>query len=176
MIGDMRQFSLGEKFDAIFIIREAFQFLTKDNEIMECLNCLASHLEIDGRLIIDLVDFEHNSDGRLAYWDTKAADDVWLTDWVRSVGDGGYLQRRHRQQHGPGPMIRVHFSYRLEEISGSDNDREWSAEVEYRKFKYEDFRAFSSKAGLIIEAVYGDYDRRNYSPGDPRLIFILKAQ
>ncbi|MDP8267217.1 MAG: class I SAM-dependent methyltransferase [Candidatus Tenebribacter davisii] len=52
--GDMRNFSLNEKFKLIFIPFRTFQSLITDKDQYDCLQCCQNHLEDDGLFIVNV--------------------------------------------------------------------------------------------------------------------------
>lgn len=51
--GDMRDFSLNEKFDVIIVAAFSLQHLTKTEEISACFNCVKRHLSPNGKFIVE---------------------------------------------------------------------------------------------------------------------------
>ena len=56
--GDMRNFQLGRRFQLIYSPFREFMHLMNPADQLACLNCCYHHLENDGRLIINLYDFD----------------------------------------------------------------------------------------------------------------------
>jgi SAM-dependent methyltransferase len=89
-LADMRRLELASWFDAVFVIREGFQFLVDDGEAIETMRCLARHLRTDGFIAIDLADFAVSAKGssyRLEYYDKNQPDHLWIDEWRRPVDD-----------------------------------------------------------------------------------------
>ena len=52
--GDMRSFSLGEKFDLIFIGFNSFLHLLTDKDAMDFFSCVKNHMHENSRFVIDI--------------------------------------------------------------------------------------------------------------------------
>lgn len=53
--GDIKSFSLSDKFSMIVLAEDAFSLLLEREELESCLACIREHLEIDGIFIIDVL-------------------------------------------------------------------------------------------------------------------------
>ncbi len=52
--GDMRSFSLGQKYKTIFIGFNSFLHLSTDADALACLNCIRDHLDPRGRFLVEM--------------------------------------------------------------------------------------------------------------------------
>lgn len=173
-VGDMRFLELGRTFDAILSVREAFQFLAEDDEIVSTLEKFSRHLSAEGFIAIDLADFDRSAtcaDYPLGYYDPEAPDGAWIDEWTRPTAAGGFCTRRRMQHRDASEIIHITFHYKhYPELDGRG---EWYSSVRYRRHSYESFHALVDRSGLACERVYGDYRFKPYEAGDPRLIFII---
>ena len=53
MLGDMRNFKLGEKFDAAIIMYGSFAYMTSNKDALSCLHTIKKHLRKNGLIIIE---------------------------------------------------------------------------------------------------------------------------
>lgn len=175
-VGDMRDLDLGERFDLVFVAREAFQYLPDDTQALSALRALSRHLDAGGRLVVDLADFPNcrrNTPHDLIYYDPGVADDVWVRDWSRITADGVVCTRWHRQLHEDGGFVASELHY--EESFGGETRSEWRARMRFRRYRPKEFLSLVENAGLSCGKMYGGYDGRSYEDGDPRMIFELSA-
>jgi len=54
VLGDMRQFNLGQQFDVIFIPINSLCHLHTRAEVEDCFRCVRQHLAPDGRFVVDV--------------------------------------------------------------------------------------------------------------------------
>lgn len=80
--GNMAKFDLAKKFELIIAPFRAFQALTKEEDIISCLNCVKEHLTDEGLFIFN------------AFRPNKELDETWCYDeavqWKAFDGDRGY--------------------------------------------------------------------------------------
>jgi SAM-dependent methyltransferase len=176
LVADMRALDLADRFDAVFVIREGFQFLAHDDEAIATLRGFSRCLEDDGFIAVDLADFSANvstSRYALGYYDKLVPDQVWIDEWRRATDDlGSVCTRRRRQRHQPDGTVTIDFQYSLHEANAAP--REWQASVRYRCYDRDGFLHLVTRSGLRCDMLFGDYEFKPYEAGDPRMIFILK--
>jgi SAM-dependent methyltransferase len=178
LVADMRALDLTDRFDAVFVIREGFQFLTDDEDAVRTLRGFSRCLEDDGFLAVDLADFSasvRSSPYALGYYDRRAPDLVWIDEWRRATDDlGSVCTRRRRQHHHPDGTVTIDFRYSLDEVNAPR--REWQASVRYRRYDRDGFLRLVERSGLRCVALFGDYEFKPYEVGDPRMVFVIKTR
>lgn len=176
VVADMRALDLADSFDAVFVIREGFQFLTENDEAVQTLCGFSRRLEDDGFIAVDLADFSASvstSPYALGYYDKLTPDQVWVDEWQRATDDvGSVCTRRRRQHHQPDGTVTIDFQYSLREVGAAP--REWQASVRYRCYDRDGFLRLVAQSGLRCVTLFGNYDFKPYEAGDPRMIFIIK--
>lgn len=176
VVADMRTLDLGAAFDAILVIREGFQFLLDDDDVVRTLRSFSRHLDDDGFIAIDLADFSasvRSSPYFLGYYDEQEPDGAWIDDWRRVTADSrGVCTRRRRQNRQPDGTVVVEFEYSL--CTANAPPQEWRASVRYRRYDRQQFLRLAAQSGLRCRDLFGDYDHKPYESGDPRMIFILR--
>lgn len=176
LVADMRALDLVDRFDAVLVIREGFQFLTDDDEAIRTLRGFSRCLEDDGFIAVDLADFSASvstSPYALGYYDKLVPDQVWVDEWRRATDDpGSVCTRRRRQRHQPDGTVTIDFQYTLHGANAAP--REWQASVRYRRYDHAGFLHLVARSGLRCVASFGDYEFKPYEVGDPRMIFIIK--
>jgi SAM-dependent methyltransferase len=176
LVADMRALDLAGTFDAVFVIREGFQFIIDDYEAIQTLRGFSRSLEDDGFIAIDLADFSASvgaSPYALGYYDKVTPDQVWIDEWRRPTDDlGSVCTRRRRQCHRPDGTVTIDFQYSLREANAAP--REWQASVRYRRYDRDSFLRLVARSRLQCVTLFGNYEFKRYEVGDPRMIFILK--
>jgi len=176
LVADMRALHLADRFDAVFVIREGFQFLVDDDEAVQTLRGFSRCLEEGGFIAVDLADFSasvNTAPYALGYYDKLAPDHVWVEEWQRATDDsGGVCTRRRRQHHRSDGTLTIDFEYSLREVDAPP--RKWQASVRYRRYDRDSFVHLVARSGLRCFASFGNYDFKPYELGDPRMIFIIK--
>lgn len=171
VVGDMRNLDLPERFSLIVVAREAFQFLLSDEEILRALRSLARHLAVQGRLVIDMSPFWNARPlAKLDYYDPGLPDGLEVREWTRGLPLGSHLTRFRTQYHEADQVVRIKLRYETEEEPPGCGV--W--EARFRVHSREGFDRFIRRAGLLIEAIYGDYDYLPYYAGACRLLYFLK--
>ncbi len=181
--GDMRALDLGERFDRVFVPREALQLLTDLADAGAALNALGRHVAPGGRMIVDLAAFRAAApdmpDGpglQPSYFDPDQPDGTWVRDWLRPAPDGRWLARWHSQRQG-GTHVDVGLHYRL--YATPDDAREdhpltsWDGGFSLRRWTRAEIEGLVHAAGLAVQAAHADYDGTPHREGAARMILEL---
>ena len=172
--GDMAQFSLGRRFDAVLLGNNAFSYLTTLDAQRSCLRAVRQHLREGGRFLLEerllAPDTLVNMTRRLAAVTvyargTNPATGLYTTfncigarlDPVNQLE----FWRRYIEELGPDGQVRRILP--KEDL------------VKQRYFTPQEMRLLLEEAGLGIEAVYGDYQRRPLDSKSRSMIFTCRA-
>ncbi|MHC4970860.1 MAG: class I SAM-dependent methyltransferase [Planctomycetota bacterium] len=161
-VGDMRDHDLGRTFALVTIPFRALSHIEEIDEHVRVFRNLRHHLAPEGRLVFDvfhprpdlLVEpheerFEREVDGRK----------------IRRLGRS--TPERSRQR------IDVVFRWEIEDAAGTIVE-EHTARFSMRWFHRYELEHALARAGLEIEALYGDFDRSAFRDDSPEMIFVAK--
>jgi SAM-dependent methyltransferase len=154
LAGDMRAFWLRKTFDLIVAANDPFAHLTRQTDRLAALCRLAAHLAPQGRLVIEglTVPRPRVPHRRTAY--TQTAEGTLLQideDWS--------------PQYTPAHW---RVAYHYTEAGGA------SAQAVFRARAWLPDRIASdlAAAGLRLETLWGDFDRRPFGPASERVIIV----
>jgi SAM-dependent methyltransferase len=160
---DMRDFDLGRKFSFIFIPFRSFQQLINRRDQERCLACVSKHMEKGGRFVLSLFAPSYQ---RLV--NKQMFSHLGTID----LPDGKKLSRTEMVTHDHvNQVIHVERVYDLTDSDGVVHRKVWKFPVRYLwRFEAE---LLLEKAGLEVEAIYGDYERSEFRH-DGEMLFIAK--
>ena len=163
--GDMRDFSLDERFRLIIIPFSAFQVLLDREDQRRCLECCARHLEPDGRLGIDVF---HPKLSRLA------ADAGVEEAPEEFPGPEGITVRlsAHTDYDIANQRLRSGCRYERTAPGGETAISEHLLELHYF-FRFE-MEWMLEACGFEVEALYGNFDRSEFASDSPEMIFVAR--
>ncbi len=169
--GDMRSFSLEQRFNLIIIPFRAFQHVLTSKEQQQSLDCIREHLEDDGRLIIDTFDpkldlltahtgllgnavkkykeFNHPGSGnRVVAWESRSidlAEQIISEEWIFEEfdKDGSSVSRK-------STSFQIRYIFRWEMM--------YLLEL----------------CGFSFEALYGDFKRGAFRHGGEQIWVVTK--
>jgi len=169
---DMRSFELGETFGLVLIPAHSFQNLTTPRDQVACLECIGRHLGSGARLVMHLDPPDvpwlgglcgekrgvFEATGEFAHPETRRpvrASQAWTyepatqTATVRTVWDelGPEGEVVRRVERSP---VRLHCAFPFE--------------VEH----------LLARTGFVVEAVYGDFFRRDMRDDSPDMIWVAR--
>jgi SAM-dependent methyltransferase len=172
--GDMRSFDLGETFGLVIIPGHAFQNLNTPPDQVACLECIRRHLRPGGLLVVHL---DHQ-------------DLSWLGDLLREKG--GVFEAAEQFRHPEtGRQIRTSRAWSYEPASqtafcqtaweevGADGQvvNRWQTQPIrlHCVFRFE-MEHLLARVGLVIEAVYGDFNRHPLGDKSSEMIWVARSK
>lgn len=166
LLADMAHFSFRRQFALIIVPFRAFQHLLSSDQQLSCLRCVRDHLAPGGRFILDIFDPNY----RML---TGPFPSQWVTDFDVTSGDGTRLIRRSRTlDHDKYRQIQhCQFAFQLHHADGSIQKNR--VQFPMRCIFRPEASHLLARAGLVVEHLFGDYDRRPYQP-DRDLIFVCR--
>lgn len=173
--GDMRSFDLGEKFGLITIPVGSFQLLLTVEDQLAALECIRRHLAPDGRYAFEV---ENPQAPRIAEWLTTKRGVYNRIPW-RDYAD----PKTGRQVRSWGtleyhPSEQTYTSYGMTDELDSDGivvQRAYGPPMTVRyHYRYE-MEHLLARAGLEVEALYGDLLKNAYRATSPDLVYVAKA-
>ncbi len=161
--GDMRDFEFDSKFDFVFIPFRSFQHLQTRADQERCLTCVSRHLERGGRFALSLFAPSYQ---RLA--------NKQMFNSLGTIGlpNGAKLSRTERVTHDHvNQIITVQRTYDVVDADGNVKRKVWTFPMRYLwRFETE---LLLEKAGLEVEAIYGDYQRSEFRH-DGEMLFVAR--
>jgi SAM-dependent methyltransferase len=158
LAADMRRLAFRRRFDLIAAPNDPFSHLTTAAGRREALRGVASHLAPGGRFVVEGL-----------YRRPAAPTDP--SERFRSV-DGTFEIGERWQPAGPKDVWRARYTYRRwdaagEAVTATFVARAWDPAAVPSQF---------AAAGLEVEAVWGDFDRRPFTPEADRIILVARRR
>lgn len=166
VLGDMRQFDLGQQFALITIPFRPFQHLVTVTDQLACLACVKKHLATGGTFVLDL--FNPSLDALANRPIGKEVDDT--PEFV--VPDGRRVRRRARiAAHDRARQVNeVELIYYVTHPDGREERLVHAFPMRYL-FRYE-VEHLLSRAGFAVKHVYGGYDKSPFGADPGELIVV----
>ncbi len=163
--GDMRDFELGRKFNLIFIPFNSFQMLETRKDQEACLACVSRHLEKGGLFILSVFAPSYERLVKKSMFTYLGSHDLPC---------GKKLSRTESAKYDyVNQMISVEWIYDVVDPQGNLKRTVWKFPVRYLwRFEAE---LLLEKAGLQVEALYGDYNRREFDHNGGMLFVAKKS-
>ena len=168
-LGDMTAFELGTRFALIAIPFRAFQALLTRDEHRGCLRCCREHLLPDGRLVINVFNprlsrlVQGDVQGELPEGPEEfAGPDGAKVTWSAVTS----FDLRDQRLHGD-------WRYECLSAAGGKTVREHVLEMHYF-FRFE-FEWMLEACGFKVEALYGNFDRSEFTAESPEMIFVARG-
>lgn len=164
--GPMQDFDLGdERFALIYSAFRAFQHLYAVDDQLACLAAVRRHLAPGGRFAFDVFNPDLT---RLAAHTEDITEDASFADGTDTIGRWIGIERDYATQTQKVTVryVRTRGTRTLEaeeEVFGM----RW-----FFRFELEHLLA---RAGLVIEALYGDFDRRPFEGDSPEIVLVTRA-
>lgn len=160
-VGDMRDFDLGRTFALVTIPFRALSHIDEVGDHVRVFENMRRHLAPEGRLVFDV--FHPRTDRLVEPHEERAEreeDGVKVRRYGRSTPNRA-LQR-----------MDVVFRWEIEDESGMVE--ECQARFTMRWFFRYELEHALARAGLAIEALYGDFDRSDFRHDSGEMIFVAK--
>jgi SAM-dependent methyltransferase len=162
--GNMADFSINKKFSLVIAPFRAFQALTNDDDIKNCLKCIKNHLNINGKFIFN------------AFRPYKILDETWCFEdriqWERKDSEKGI----HVVKKDCGEKIDIKnqiiypkFTYEVTDNNG--NIEKYIEHLELKYYYHEQIKKLLENNGFKIMEEYGWYDKSKIENG--REIIII---
>ena len=172
--GDMRSFDLGERFGLVFIPTGSFQLLTEVEDQLAALRCIRRHLAPDGRLAFEV----------------ENPDITSIADWL-GPKRGTLVRRPSRDFTDPATGRRalswdaVEYDTAVQQYtrtrvieqldnSGAVVERSYGRPMTVRYFHRYEMEHLLARAGFEVEALYGDYEKREYTAASPDFMWVAR--
>jgi SAM-dependent methyltransferase len=166
--GAMSDFHLDEKFPLVTAPFRTFQHLIDVQEQLSCLRCVNKHMEMAGKLILDL--FQTNLRYITNPDSTKETEDFSNVQ----VGDGRTLRRTHRIAgfHPAEQYNDIEFIYYVTHPDGRMERLVQAFPFRYF-FRYE-VEHLLARTGFNTVDIFGKFDGSSFCDDSPEMIFIAE--
>ncbi len=155
---DMRRFAFARPFDLVVAPSDPFSHLTSLSDRRRALSAVARHLAPAGRFVLEGL-HRRRSD----------------TDFEpRRIRHAGGSLRIEEAWYPVGVGERWHARYRYTDFAGGRAVRTLSASFVARAWDPRRIRELFRSCGLAIEMMWGDFDRRPYWSGAPRIVVVAR--
>lgn len=164
-LGDMRDFDAGREYALVTIPFRPIAHVTEAQDHVRLFANVRRHLAPKGRLVFD---FFHP---KLAF---LAAPRPEKLDFERT--DAGLKVRRYSSTvpHVSRQVNDVTLRWEVEDASG--RIEHFRTEFPMRWFYRFEFEHLLARAGLEVEALYGDFDRSPFGDDSPEMLFVARTR
>jgi SAM-dependent methyltransferase len=164
--GDVRSFVLDEQFGVVLVPMNSFMHLETVEDQLAALHSIKRHLAPDGLVVIDLF----NPDPR----DLMTDQGVLVYERTFTSAHGRPVQKFVlRRTDAASQRQMVEFIYDELQPDGVVVRRALPFVMRWL-YRFE-LQHLLARAGLVLEAIYGDYDLEPYTSDSPQLIVIARA-
>jgi SAM-dependent methyltransferase len=170
--GDMRNFSLGKRFDLVTIPYRAFLHLLSPKDQRQALACIREHLTDEGRLVFNV--FDPNLE-------LIAAGLSPLGSALRKESEFIHPETGHRVvvwftgQYDPEPqLLRASFIFEELDHSGKVLAKTHSPLTLRYVYRFE-MRYLLELCGYKVESLYGDFRRGPFQYGGEQIWIVQKV-
>ncbi|HOZ49244.1 MAG TPA: class I SAM-dependent methyltransferase [Candidatus Hydrogenedentes bacterium] len=168
VLGNMVDFDQGETYALITIPFRAFQHVVCTDDQMACLGCVNRHLEVGGRLIVDL--FQVN----MRY--------LCSPDCLKEIEDfsgvglpGGRVLKRTHRFAGLHPAEQYNDAEMIYYVTHPDGREERLVQgFPFRYFFRYEVEHLLERTGFRVVDVFGNYDESAFGDNSPEMIFIAE--
>lgn len=147
-VGDMRDFDLGQRFDAVFNLFTSFGYFDDTSDNARVLARIHAHLELGGRLAIDFL----NAD--------KVTKNLLEQEEKQVEGTRFQITRRATETHI------------YKDIRFQDQGQDFHYTERVQALNASDMINLVSAAGFTVNHTFGSYSLQPYAPEGDRLIII----
>lgn len=158
---NMAEYHIDEKFSLIIAPFRAFQSLTNDNDIRNCLKCIKNHLDKSGIFIINV------------FRPSKVLDESWCSgenvqwecdDWILSEEELHVVKKDCRERiDAKNQIIYPKFIYEITDKKG--NMEKYIEHLELKYYYHEQLKTLLVDNGYKIFEEYGWYDKSKIEDG-----------
>jgi len=170
---DMRAFDLGQRFGLVLIPAHSFQFMLTPEDQIACLACVGRHLAPGGRLVLHL---DHQDLDWLGGLPHEQPGTWQAGEEVVHPGTGRRLRRFYAWSYQRASQTAT-VVLAWEEVTGDGGPggrRELAPMPQHCAFRFE-IAHLLARAGLGVEAVYGDFAGRALGDESSEMIWVARA-
>ena len=166
--GDMRAFRLRARFGLIVVAFNSFMHLTTQRTQEQALRVIARHLRPDGRVIVDLFNPPSTLD--------DGSEGALLLHCLHYLPErSAYVLHFHAVRTDRAAQLVTVDSY-YDETAADGTIKRHVAPYQLRYLHRAEIELLWRRAGLHIEAIYGDYDLGPAEDDSPRLLVVARNE
>ena len=159
----MAEFKMDKRYSLIIAPFRAFQALTKENAIQNCLRCIRNHLSNDGIFIINV------------FRPYKVLDESWCygerIQWERNdERNGAHVIKKDIGERIDTKKQIIYPSFIYEIIYKDGKIEKYTEQLELKYYYYEQLIKLLKDNGLKILEEYGWYDKSGIEDGRELII------
>ena len=167
--GDMTEFSLQKRFDAVIIPYNTLNLLPEPGKVGHCLQHIRDHLRDDGLLLLQIF---LPGGATLA---TGASRTFQFRIFTRPDG-GKIIKETLKNYQQENQRMTLTERYRVRPKQGTGKTEDLAHTLDLLALSSADWRGLIRKAGFTISREYGDYTLSPFVEGkDSRLLLTAKA-
>ena len=164
--GDMRAFRLRTRFGLIVVAFNSFMHLMTQRAQEQALRVIARHLRPDGRVIVDLFNPASTLD--------DSSEGALLLHCLHYIPErSAYVLHFHAVRTDRAAQLVTVDSY-YDETAADGTIKRHVAPYQLRYLHHAEIELLWRRAGLHIEAIYGDYDLGPAEDDSPRLLVVAR--
>lgn len=154
VVADLREFAFASAFDLVVLADDPIAHLTSSDDRMNVLQRIADHLTLDGRVVLE------------GLYRAPGETPLALPRDVVRDGEKQFTVAELWEPAGASALWNVTYRYEKEgEVTEvATLLRSWTVEEAGRL----------QNAGLQVEALWGDFDERPFSPDAPRIVIVAR--
>jgi precorrin-6B methylase 2 len=166
---DMRDFSLGEKFDLVFCAFDSFEQMLSNEHAVAALRCAERHMAKGGVFVTELrtlrsVDWAPPEQAPLAY------------EWTRTdAATGERITKLSSMRASPADQTTT-TTLIFDRLAADGTVRRRTFDVTLRVFGRQEFELLLAQAGLRLTQIYGDYDLSPLSDDSDTMIVVASRE
>ena len=162
--GDMRAFRLRTRFGLVVVAFNSFMHLTTQCVQEQALRVIARHLRPDGRVIVDLFNPASTLD--------DGSEGALLLHCLHYLPErSAYVLHFHTLRTDRAAQLVSVDSY-YDETASDGTIKRHVAPYQLRYLHRAEIELLWRRAGLHVEAIYGDYDLGPAADDSPRLVVV----
>jgi SAM-dependent methyltransferase len=164
VLGDARDFDLGQRFRFAFVALNSFMHLVDDEDQVRALRAIRRHLAPDGLLAIDLPNPETTLLGE--------ASGQLIHEWTREAPDTGNQLLKLRSQRADTASQLLDLTFIYDEVAPDGQVRRTAIPFPLRYFHRREMLLLLEKCGFVVEAIYGSHELAEYEADSLKMIFV----
>ena len=157
VVADMRRLALGRRFDLIVAASDPFSHITRRRERQTALRAVAKHLQPGGRLVIEGL---YRAERRRTEVPERSVNGISVRELWEPIGRNDCWRARYVYRRGVDHGIA----------------EQMDAEFVARAWDPLETRGLLEGCGLDLREMWGDFDRRPFTPGAERIILVAEPR
>lgn len=160
---DVRNFSLGKKFQLITFPFDGLQHLLSIKDIGSGLDCIGNHLDQNGRFVVDVIHATPQYLANILFENGRGVDSVFQDP----AGRGTVVVTQTREYDTINQILRLKKFFYF-----PNTKEELFKEIAFRCYFPQELEMLLQSKGFEVEKRLGDYQGNDFTSQSPKLIFI----